>query len=296
MAPSNATEKREDAPLLSSNDDIGVPVHVPLYTCTEAYEVIARSPIKAVGEGRISPRSVYEYTEGIQTIQSGDGHVYTYTSDQHHMAIHVLHETHHLAPPSPSKDSYHSREFDDERNGHVPKTILSSMLDGIKCLASMAFLVSCIYVCTTAIITRQAVGTELYSDAGLFAYITVFWILILWLAEMEGSQSCLVGLQPVPKELFQVSHPLAYKSTLLAHWGDNMERFIVGRQFLIVFVVFVTNSMAAPKPFVSVWGLNDRITHLLLDSGIAVTANAVMLGQVAQINAASCMLGKQHIT
>lgn len=290
--PSNGSEKREDAPLLSSNEDVGIAVHVPLYT--EAYEVIARSPMKAGAEGRVSPRSVYEYTGGVQSVQSGDGHVYTYTSDQHNMAIHVLHET-HLAPPSPFKDSCQNQDQDEEHNEHDPKAILATMLDGIKCLASMAFLVSCIYVCTAAIITRQTVGTELYSDAGLFGYITVFWILILWLAEMEGSQSCLVGLQPVPKELFQMSHPLAYKSTLLAHWGDNMERFIVGRQFLIVFVVFVTNSMAAPKPIVSVWGLNDRITHLLLDSGIAVTANAVMLGQVAQINAASCMLGKQHI-
>ena len=290
--PPNASEKREDAPLLSSNDDIGIPIRVPLYT--EAYEVIARSPIKVGGEGRTSPRSVYEYTGGIQSVQSRDGHVYTYTSDQHQMAIHVLHET-HLAPPSPFKDGFQSQDQDGVHDGHKPKTILSSVLDGIKCLASMAFLVSCIYACTAAIITRQTIGTELYSDAGLIGYITVFWVLILWLAEMEGSQSCLVGLQPVPKELFQVSHPLAYKSTLLAHWGDNMERFIVGRQFLIVFVVFVTSSMAAPKPIVSVWGLNDRITHLLLDSGIAVTANAVMLGQVAQINAASCMLGKQHI-
>ena len=294
MAPPSAKEKREDAPLLSPNDDIGVPFRVPLYTCTEAYEVIARSPMKVGGEGRVSPRSIYEYTEGIQSVQSRDGHVYTYTSDQHHMAIHVLHET-HLTPPSPFKDSRQNQDQDKEHNIHGPKAILSVMLDGIKCLASMAFLVSCIYVCTAAIITRQTVGTELYSEAGLFGYLTVFWILILWLAEMEGSQSCLVGLQPVPKELFQVSHPLAYKSTLLAHWGDNMERFIVGRQFLIVFVVFVTNSMAATKPIVSVWGLNDRITHLLLDSGIAVTANAVMLGQVAQINAASCMLGKQYI-
>jgi len=206
--------------------------------------------------------------------------------------IHVADEYGHVAHyPHEDIDQHHRDEVLHQADRNIaPLTVLTSLVDSIKCLVSLAFLLACMWVCTASIATRQTVGTEEFSTTDLVFYIAIFWVLILWLAEMEGSQSCLVGLQPIPKALFRHSHPHAYKSTLLAHRGDNMERFIVGRQFLIVFVVYVTNAMAAPKPIVSIWGLDDRISHFLLHSGIAVTANAVMLGQVAQINAANCML------
>jgi hypothetical protein len=69
-----------------------------------------------------------------------------------------------------------------------------------------------------------------------------------------------------------------------------MERFIVGRQFLVVLVVFVTNMMASSVKDASVLGISDALTDSFLGSGIAVTLIAIMIGQSAQINAANCML------
>ena len=63
---------------------------------------------------------------------------------------------------------------------------------------------------------------------------------------MEGGQGALVGLQPIDKSLYSESHPRALKCTTVTHKGDNMERFIIGRQFLVVAIVFVTNIMASP--------------------------------------------------
>jgi len=210
--------------------------------------------------------------------------------------IHVADEHGHIAHyPGEEEDLHHREEVIHKEGGNKRASLLvlstlSSCVDTLKCVFSMAFLLASMYACTAAVITQQTVGTEDMSAMGRAIVVAVFWILILWLAEMEGSQNCLVGLQPIPKTLFRHTHPHAYRSTCLAHQGDNMERFIVGRQFLIVLVVFVTNMIAFPVPGVSLFGLNDHLTNVLLGSGIAVTADAVMLGQVAQINAANCML------
>lgn len=168
--------------------------------------------------------------------------------------------------------------------------LLGSALEAFKCCFSMALLLVSMYVCVAAIMTQQTKYTADMSASNRGIFIAFFWFLILWLAEMEGSQSCLVGLQPIDKALFRHTHPCTYKTTQLAHLGDNMERFITGRQFLIVLVVFVTNMMTFPVHGVSIAGVNDNLTNVLLGSGIAPTAVAVMLGQVAQINAANCMV------
>jgi Silicon transporter len=66
-------------------------------------------------------------------------------------------------------------------------------------------------------------------------------VILIWLGMMEGGQRCLVGLQGVNPDLYSNSHPRTLKNTRIAHKGDNMERYIVGRQFLVFLVVFVTN-------------------------------------------------------
>jgi hypothetical protein len=70
-----------------------------------------------------------------------------------------------------------------------------------------------------------------------------------------------------------------------------MERFIVGRQFLVVLVVFVTNMMASAVDDASVLGLPDILNEIFLATGIAVILTTIMIGQLmAQVNAANCML------
>ena len=197
---------------------------------------------------------------------------------------------HLLKYPGQQDHEHQVQEFIQLKKEKVVHPLIGSAVEVVKSVVSMTFLLVSAHVCTAAMWTQQTVGTMGMSDMERVAFVTIFWLLILWLAEMEGSQSCLVGLQPVNKQLYQHSHPHAYQCASLAHQGDNMERFIVGRQFLIVLLVFVTNMMAFPVDTVSVVGVDDRVTRLLLGSGISVTALAVMLGQAAQINAANCML------
>lgn len=108
---------------------------------------------------------------------------------------------------------------------------------------------------------------------------------------MEGGQGCLVGLQPIDKSRYSESHKITSKCTTVAHKGDNLERFIVGRQFLVVLVVFVINLMGSSVEGASVLGLPEWVNEVFLASGLAMILITIVLGQLtAQVNSANCML------
>lgn len=170
----------------------------------------------------------------------------------------------------------------------TPSVSFDSWVESFKYLYSAGLLIFSIVAVMAVIFTKQTVAT----DAGVptLGAFVIFWFLIIWLAKMEGGQACLVGLQPIDKELYAQSHPVSLVSTAAAHKGNNMERFIVGRQFLVLLVVFATNLMASTIEGASVLSLSDSMMQSFLGSGVAVTLIAIMIGQSAQINAANCML------
>jgi Silicon transporter len=153
---------------------------------------------------------------------------------------------------------------------------------------SLGLLLFSVCIVMAAIFTNQ---TKISSNSHSLVAFFIMWFLIIWLAMMEGGQGCLVGLQPVDKELYSESHPVTLKNTKVAHKGDNMERFIVGRQFLVVLVVFVTNLCGAALPGTEVLGLSETVTEVFVSSGVALILTTIILGQLtAQVNAANCML------
>lgn len=169
------------------------------------------------------------------------------------------------------------------------RSVMTHAVESFKYIFSMALLIFCVILVMGAVFTKQTTSTSNgFSTVGAFF---VFWFLILWLAMMEGGQGALVGLQPVDKSLYVNSHPRAYRLTTLVHRGDNMERFIVGRQFLVVLVVFVSQLMSSPIADINLWGLNQVLTEIFLNSGVALMMVTIVLGQLtAQLNAANCML------
>jgi hypothetical protein len=160
----------------------------------------------------------------------------------------------------------------------------------LKFTYSLGLLGFALLLVLSAIFSKQTVATGENNIHPVIAF-GIFWFLVVWLAMMEGGQGALVGLQPIEKERYAESHPRTLKNTTLAHKGDNMERFIVGRQFLVVLVVFVTNMMASAVNGASVLGLPDIICEIFLSTGLAVILVTIMIGQLtAQVNAANCML------
>ncbi|KAG7338439.1 silicon transporter [Nitzschia inconspicua] len=171
----------------------------------------------------------------------------------------------------------------------APRSVLSAGIEAFKYLYSLALLIFCVVQVMGAIFTQQTTSTANgFPAIGAFF---IFWFLIFWLAMMEGGQGALVGLQPIDRQLYKESHPRAYKISGIVHRGDNMERLIVGRQFLVVLVVFVSQLMSSAVPNIELWGISKEATEVFLNSGVALMVVTIVLGQLtAQINAANCML------
>jgi len=119
----------------------------------------------------------------------------------------------------------------------------------------------------------------------------LFWLLIVWLAIMEGGQGCLVGLKPIPKDKYKTSHPRSYKSCRIAHKGDNLERFIVGRQFLVVLIIFLINMMGAPSAGANFPKIPSWINVIFLGNSVAAMVTTITVGQLPpQVLAAVSLL------
>ncbi|GMI52326.1 hypothetical protein TeGR_g772, partial [Tetraparma gracilis] len=141
-----------------------------------------------------------------------------------------------------------------------------------------------------AIITNQNAA---FADWNLpaAAALPILCVLLLWLALIEGGQGALVGLQPTPKDQYAQSHPITLKCTTLSHAGDNMERFICGRQFLVVLLIFLINTMGGAVGGAQVFNMAPWVIQIFLGQAVAMILLTVNIGQLtAQVNAADCML------
>jgi silicon transporter len=134
--------------------------------------------------------------------------------------------------------------------------------------------------------------TKISQDVHPALALLLIWFSVFWLSMVEGGQGPLVGLPPVDRDLYMDSHPITHKCTTLAHKGDNLDRYLIGRQFLVVLIVFVTNLAGAPLKDAEVLdGIPSVIQEIFLGSGVAMILMTAIVGQLtSQVNAAHCML------
>ena len=174
-----------------------------------------------------------------------------------------------------------------EEEKAVEGTSSTTWTQTAKYAISVTLLGVCIALCTAGILARQ---TPVAADTNPAVALVLMWVLMWWLGILEGGQGCLVGLQPVDPAQFQHSHPYTYACTQLAHKGDNLNRFIVGRQFFVVLVVFLLNLVCTVVVDFDVPGAPHALMAGLVASGLAVMIITVMIGQLAaEVNATNCM-------
>lgn len=72
--------------------------------------------------------------------------------------------------------------------------------------------------------------------------------------------------------------------------SSTVNRFILGRQFLVFLVVFIVNTCSSPVPGTSIQGVPDYLVEIFLESGLATIIITVILGQLAaEVNATKSM-------
>lgn len=180
--------------------------------------------------------------------------------------------------PSPQKGVV------DDKSTH-PK----SLWQWTKTLYSGVFLFFSIYVVSAAFFKKQTAATGQKSLPPIVAF-CMFFGLLFWLALMEGGLNCMVGLQAIDKNLYKDTHRYTHLCQTWTSTSHKLEKFIVGRQFLDLSIVFVSNFLVTAIDDADV-GLPSWVTKVFLDSGLAVTLITIVVGQlVSQINAAHSML------
>jgi len=133
--------------------------------------------------------------------------------------------------------------------------------------------------------------TNLSSDAHPAAAYILLWVAIIWLTMVEGGQASLVGLEPVDNSLYKESHPLSYQSTKITNYGDNLDKYLLGRQFMVVLVVFCVNISGGPIDGATLWGLPGWVVDVMFQGGLAMIMLTCNVGQLnSQVNASLCML------
>lgn len=158
----------------------------------------------------------------------------------------------------------------------------------IKSIFSMVLLTFSTALIMGLIFTEQTKLSSLVHPALAFI---VLLISVFWLANIEGSQGAIVGLAPINNELYRESHPWAYRISLLTHKGDNLDRYLLGRQFSVVLIVFAIHNCAAPIKGAELWNLPNIVQQLFLGAGLSEIFFTVMVGQLsAEVNASLCML------
>jgi len=156
-------------------------------------------------------------------------------------------------------------------------------------VASIAMLIFSIIIVAALMFTGNTrVASETHPAVALIVCI----LAVVWLSMIEGQQASLVGLPPVDPDLYKDSHPMTYKNAALAFKGDNLDRYLMGRQFMVLLVVFVINQCAGPlDPTVDVLGLPDGVKFVFLDIGLGMIVFTCILGQLTtQVNASHCMI------
>jgi len=152
-----------------------------------------------------------------------------------------------------------------------------SAFDYVKMAYSMGLVIFSVVI---VIALQFDKNTRVAADLHPAAALVVMWAGIVWISMVEGGQCSLVGLPPVNRDLYKETHPTTYKVCSIGHKGDNLDRYLIGRQFLVVFINFTINLCGAPLTGSEVFNFPSWLESIFLGSGVAMVLIVVTIGQL----------------
>lgn len=126
-------------------------------------------------------------------------------------------------------------------------------------------------------------GESLLSGLGVPGAVVFFLFsgCILFLAMLEGLQVGILNRENKDPEEnnFATTHPRAYALMKRATHEKNVRRFLIGRQFFVIFVVFLINQCTI-FPDISQLGINNVVWFIFIQLGLPTALNVLCFGQL----------------
>lgn len=130
-------------------------------------------------------------------------------------------------------------------------------------------------------VTFHAIKEHKYSiNAPPAAVAIIFVVLLIIIAYSEGFHVTIITLEKADSSVFKESHPRAYRTHSMAN--ANAENFVVGRQVLLTFVVFVVATVIdfADAEFDRWYFFPGKFMSAVLTTGVAPSLIVLAFGQL----------------
>jgi len=113
-------------------------------------------------------------------------------------------------------------------------------------------------------------------EIGVFCTLALCFVC---LSLLEGLQVAILVTENTDPETFRTSHPRAYALMKKATFEKNVRRFLIGRQFFVIFIVFLVNQCTI-FPRLSYSGINDILWLVLVQLGLPTALTVLCFAQL----------------
>jgi len=152
--------------------------------------------------------------------------------------------------------------------------------DYLRFVFSLCLLIFSGVVTCYAILAQK---TSMWKAVPGWLSLIIFILVLFLLGVMEGLQIALVELKRQKPESYKDSHPKAYRLGQYAMKGDNIERFLMGRQVFVVCCVFFAAKLTtihgnSESGFL--FYVPDWVQALFLETGLLACVVVVIVAQL----------------
>eukprot|EP00815_Leptocylindrus_aporus_P010989 CAMPEP_0116053136 /NCGR_PEP_ID=MMETSP0322-20121206/2000_1 /TAXON_ID=163516 /ORGANISM="Leptocylindrus danicus var. apora, Strain B651" /LENGTH=587 /DNA_ID=CAMNT_0003536227 /DNA_START=88 /DNA_END=1848 /DNA_ORIENTATION=- len=194
--------------------------------------------------------------------------------------------------PSSSPSNRMMSDIDDAMTSRSTIDSFGKCMHYTAMLISIALLAFSLCITFAVNIEDDAEAEDDYNIPGAVTLLIVIFLLV-WLATLEGGMVCLLGCQPIDPQIYFETHPIAYKCTVLASLDStNLSRFIAGKQFLVVILIFIVDQLTKPVEGRDAMGISGWVSDVFLyEFALAMTFITLVMAQIVpQLIAKDCML------
>jgi hypothetical protein len=144
----------------------------------------------------------------------------------------------------------------------VEKPFLTKLSTYVKYFLSSAATLTYLCYILWGIWTHEAVLPGPY-----VVHFVIFCFCLTLVAYLEGLKNAILNVEHLDEDKMRESHPRAYRIMKEVKQGNNMERFLMGRQFFTVFVMTLMAQVTS-FPEISHLSVNEVVWFIFIETGL----------------------------